>query len=274
MTSVFNVVYSTSLNTIKHLSTKTETKKFFFTDIEKNKCFTKKIVLRSVRSYDVTVRSYDVTVIPQSKSYVKLWYELLFFGLLNIRFILEDLKKLALFFGFTCKFVFFLGCWKNKVQNCKPMKSFYRSSIQLGFSNLKKVRLKSYLSVHTHSISSSSELFRAKMTQIPIEFQMPLFFRFQIWFENILKWASLSKSPPPPPRVRRFNFVTRIFLVLCTRQFQVWPSPGVRSGKPPGTFWWANSSPQGKKKVQNPDLKKRAKTPNPRHFSQIFTGDA
>ena len=38
------------------------------------------------------------------------YLELLFFGLLNIRFILEDLKKLALFFGFTCKFVFFLGC--------------------------------------------------------------------------------------------------------------------------------------------------------------------
>ena len=126
------------------------------------------------------------------------------------------------------------------------MKSFYRSSIQLGFSNLKKVRLKE-LSVHTHSISSSSELFGAKMTQIPIEFQMPLF----LGFEFDLKISSNEHPCLNPPRVR-FTFVTRIFPALCTRQFQAWPSLGVRSDKSPGTFLVGEFLTPGQKESSKP----------------------
>ena len=193
------------------------------------------------------VRPYDVTVIAQSKSYVKLWYELLFFGLLNIRSILEDLKKLALFFGFTCKFVFFLGCWKNKLQNCKSMKSFYRSSIQLGFSNLKKVRLKSYLFTHTQFLPLVNYL-EPKWHKCRLNSKCRYFLGFKFDLE-----ISSNEHPclNPPPRVR-FNFVTRIFPALCTRQFQAWPSPGVRSGKPPGTFLVGEFLTPGQKEISKP----------------------
>ena len=130
------------------------------------------------------------------------------------------------------------------------MKSFYRSSIQLGFSNLKKVRLE--LSVHTHSISSSSELFRAKMTQIPIEFQLPLF----LGFKFDLKISS-NEHPCLNPPPRGFDLISlqesfwRYAPVNSKRDLP----PACGRANPQGLFWWANSSPQGKKKVQNLDLK-------------------
>ena len=149
------------------------------------------------------------------------------------------------------------------------MKSFYRSSIQLGFSNLKKVRLKSYLFTHTQFLPLVNYL-EPKWHKSRLNSKC----RYFLGFKFDLKISS-NEHPclNPPPGFDLISLQESFRRYAPVNSKRDLPLACGRANLQ-GLFWWANSSPQGKKKVQNPDLKKRAKTPNPGHLSQIFTGDA